>query len=140
MKLNTTSQYAINIVTFIVQNGSDNKYTAKDISEKLSIPYKYMTKIMTLLVDGGIISSSRGREGGYSIEKELSQITIENILEAVKESLHQKECLLGNGLCDERKKCLLHDKWNSPKKAIKEMFQKTTLEDILLEKTISFND
>jgi Rrf2 family protein len=99
-----------------------------------------MTKIMTLLVDGGIISSSRGREGGYSIEKELSQITIENILEAVKESLHQKECLLGNGLCDERKKCLLHDKWNSPKKAIKEMFHKTTLEDIVLEKTISFND
>ena len=94
MKLNTTSQYAINIVTFIVQNGSKNKYNARDISEKLLIPYKYMTKIMSLLVEGGIISSSRGREGGYSIEKELSQITIEHILEAVKESLHQRECLL----------------------------------------------
>ena len=92
MKLNTTSQYAINIVTFIVQNGSKNKYNARDISEKLLIPYKYMTKIMSLLVEGGIISSSRGREGGYSIEKELSQITIEHILEAVKESLEKAGC------------------------------------------------
>lgn len=141
MKLNTTSQYAIRIVTFIVQNGSNNKYTAKDISETLSIPYKYMTKIMTLLVEGGIISSLRGREGGYSIEKELSQITIGDILEAVKESLHQEECVLGNGPCNERKKCIIHDKWNSPKKAIQEIFKKTTLEDILLESIpISSND
>ena len=131
MKLNNTSQYAIRIVTFIVQNGSKNKYNAKDISEKLSIPYKYLTKIMTQLVEANIIISTRGREGGYSIEKELSQITIGDILEAVKESLHQKECLLGNGLCDERKKCVLHDKWTSPKRAISDMFRNTTLEDVI---------
>ena len=129
MKLNNTSQYAIRIVTFIVQNGSKNKYNAKYISEKLSIPYKYLTKIMTQLVEANIIISTRGREGGYSIEKELSQITIGDILEAVKESLHQKECLLGNGPCDERKKCVLHDKWTSPKRAISDMFRNTTLED-----------
>jgi len=131
MKLNNTSQYAIRIVTFIVQNGSKNKYNAKDISEKLSIPYKYLTKIMTQLVEANIIVSTRGREGGYSIEKELSQITIGDILEAVKESLHQKECLLGNGPCDERKKCVLHDKWTSPKRAISDMFRNTTLEDVI---------
>ncbi len=131
MKLNNTSQYAIRIVTFIVQNGSKNKYNAKDISEKLSIPYKYLTKIMSLLVEANIITSSRGREGGYSIEKELSTITIEDILLAVKESLHQKQCLLGNGPCDERKKCVLHDQWTSPKKAISNMFKNTTLEDVI---------
>ena len=131
MKLNNTSQYAIRIVTFIVQNGSKNKYNAKDISEKLSIPYKYLTRMMTQLVEANIIVSTRGREGGYSIEKELSEIKIGDILEAVKESLYQKECLLGNGPCNERKKCVLHDKWTSPKKAISDMFRNTTLEDLL---------
>ena len=130
MKLNTTSQYAIRIVTFIVQNGARNKHNAKDISEKLSIPYKYMTKIMSLLVERGIISSSGGREGGYSIDKELSQITIGDILSAVKESLHQEECVLGNGPCNEWQKCVMHDQWNTPKKAIQEMFEKTSLHDI----------
>lgn len=132
MKLNTTSQYAIRIVTFIVQNGSNNKYTAKDISEKLSIPYKYMTKIMTLLVDGGIISSSRGREGGYSIEKELAIIKIGDILEAVKENLHQEKCVIGNGSCNKREKCILHDKWITAKKAMQEIFENTTLEDMII--------
>jgi Rrf2 family protein len=131
LKLNNTSQYAIKIVTFIVQNGSQNKYNAKDISEKLSIPYKYLTRIMTQLVEANIIISTRGREGGYSIQKEPSEIKIVDILEAVKESLHQKECLLGNGPCNARDKCVLHDKWTSPKKAIADMFRNTTLEDLI---------
>ncbi len=130
MKLNTTSQYAIRIVTYIVQNGSQNKFNAKDISDKLSIPYKYMTRIMTLLVEGGIISSSRGRDGGYSIEKELVQIKIGDILEAVKESIHHDECVLGNGLCNERNRCILHDQWKAPKESMQEIFNNMTLEDI----------
>lgn len=135
MKLNTTSQYAIRIVTYIVQNGQNNKHTAKDISEKLSIPYKYMTRIMTLLVEAGILFSSKGREGGYSIQKELSQIKIGDILEAVQESLHQEECVLGNGPCNKKEKCVLHDKWLTTKKAMDSMFINTTLDDMLIELT-----
>lgn len=131
MKLNNTSQYAIRVLTYIVHNGAEHKYSAKDISEKLNIPYKYLTKIMTQLVDADIIKSIRGREGGCSISKQPSQIKIIDILEAVNENLHQKECILGNGPCDERKKCVLHDKWSSPKKEIASMFNDTTLEDVL---------
>ncbi len=131
MKLNNTSQYAIRIVAYIVQNGSKNKYNAKDISKKLSIPYKYLTKIMSLLVEGNIILSSRGREGGYNIAKELSEIKIGDILEAVKESLHQEECVLGNHLCNKMEKCILHDKWLFTKNSMQEMFKNTTLDDFI---------
>lgn len=131
MKINNTSQYAIRVVTHMVQNGAKNKYNAKDISEKLLIPYKYLTRIMTQLVVADIIVSTRGREGGYSIEKELSEIKMIHILEAVGEDLHQKQCILGNKPCDERKKCVLHDKWNTPKKAITDMFSNTTLEEVI---------
>jgi len=131
MKLNNTSQYAIRILTYIVQNGAENKYSAKDISEKLNIPYKYLTKIMTQLTEKDIIISTRGRDGGCSIAKKPSEIKIIDILKAVNENLHQKECILGSGPCDERKKCVLHDKWSLPKKEIISMFSDTTLEDVI---------
>lgn len=130
MKLNTTSQYAIRIMTFIVQNDTEKLFNAKKISEQLSIPYKYLTKIMTQLVDANIIKSIRGREGGYQIIKEPSSIKIVDILEAVKECLHGNNCLLGTGSCNERKKCALHDNWKKPKMEILNMFQNTTLEEI----------
>ena len=59
-----------------------------------------------------------------------------NILEAVKESMNEKNCLLGNGLCNEGEKCALHDAWEQPKKSINDMFYNTTLADIIEDKVI----
>ena len=135
MKLNTTSQYAIRIMEMITQD-TQKLHNAKNISEQLSIPYKYLTKIMTQLTNADLIKSSRGREGGYSLIKSPSSIRIVEILEAVKECMNEKNCLLGTGLCNKVKKCALHDVWEEPKKAINDMFYNTTLADMVESKTI----
>lgn len=130
MKLTTTSQHAIRIMTYIAKASEKKFYKAKEISEALDIPYKYLSKIMTALVNADILTSVQGREGGYFISKEAKDISIKNILDSVKESTHDVKCLLGIGACSENKKCILHDKWREPKKAILDMFTNTTLEDI----------
>jgi len=129
MKLNITSQHAIRIMTFIAED-KKKLHHAKNISEELSIPYKYLTKIMTQLVASKLINSIRGREGGYTIAEDISSIKISDILMSVNESLNSTECILGTGKCDENKQCALHDKWKAPKKAMLDMFQKTTLKDL----------
>jgi Rrf2 family protein len=135
MKLNTTSQYAIRIMEFITKD-IDTLNNAKQISEQLSIPYKYLTKIMTQLTNANLIKSIRGREGGYVISKAPSSIRLIEILEAVKESINSENCLLSNGLCNNTHKCALHDIWKKPKKAIDDMFYNTTLADMIRKNTI----
>jgi len=130
MKLNTTSQYAIRIMEFIAKD-STTLYNAKTISEELAIPYKYLTRIMTQLIEANFLKSIRGREGGYSLLEKPENIKILNILESVKESVNSKNCILGTGLCKESKKCSLHDVWRTPKKEILKMFNGTTLKDII---------
>lgn len=127
MKLNTTSQHAIRIMNYISKEDTQKFYRAKEISEALDIPYKYLTKIMTQLVTAKLITSVQGREGGYFLQKEPSAIAIADILEAVHESLHKENCLLGIGACSENKRCCLHDTWKVPKKAIFEMLKNTNL-------------
>jgi Rrf2 family iron-sulfur cluster assembly transcriptional regulator len=131
LKLNTTSQYAIQTVSYIAKESETQKVHAKKIAQELDIPYKYLTRITAQLVEAKIIASIRGREGGYVLAKAASDIYIKDILEAVKESLHQQECLLGNKPCNERKKCLLHDKWAKPKEEMIRMFSQTSLADVL---------
>jgi len=131
MKLNTTSQYAIRILTHIVQNQDIDLFRAKEISITLEIPYKYLTSIMTQLVSANIILSIRGREGGYKLAKEANQIKILDILEAVKECINTKNCVLGIGTCtNDDNKCALHDQWEKPKESMVNMFVNTTLEDL----------
>ena len=129
MELNNTSQYAIRILSYIANN-KDNLCNAKELSHILNIPYKFLTKITTELVKANFILSIRGREGGYKLSRPASEISIMNILNHFNEFNHQKECLLGIGMCDGTNKCGLHDQWAKPKKMIKTMFENTTLANL----------
>jgi len=130
MKLNTTSQYAIRIMEFIVKD-QNKLYHAKKISEQLTIPYKYLSKIMTMLSHAELIQSIQGRKGGYTIVKDPSSIKLIEILEAVEECIDSQNCILGTGLCSVTKKCSLHNTWKKPKKEIFDMFSETTLSQMI---------
>ncbi len=134
MKLNTTSQYAIRILTLIAID-NEKRYNAKELSQKLMIPYKYLTKVMTYLVNAELIVSLRGREGGYVLNKEAKDIFVVDILDAVKEQIDKKMCLLGVGLCTGSNKCALHDDWQEPKKLLNKMFSKKSLEELKKQAT-----
>lgn len=130
MQLSNTSQYAIRVLTYIA-NLNDNKLcSAKELSQMLDIPYKFLTKIMTQLVKAEFIISVQGREGGYKLAKPASNISVMDILSEFNEQINNQQCLLGIGMCDGKNRCSLHDQWAEPKKLIKKMFENSTLESI----------
>ncbi|MDQ7061078.1 MAG: Rrf2 family transcriptional regulator [Sulfurimonas sp.] len=130
MEINKTSQYAIRILNYIANNSEGRLVSAKELAEVLEIPYKFLTKINTDLVKEGFIVSIRGREGGTKLARDASEISILQVLNAFNEMHNQKDCLLGIGNCDTKKRCALHDQWAKPKSMIQKMFEKTTLADM----------
>ena len=130
MKLNRTTQYAIKILAHMSNDDSRQLFSAQYISEKLAIPYKYMTRLMSQLVNAELLLSIRGREGGYKLAKNSSDITILDILNAACDPLDSHICILGSTPCNEHKKCALHDAWRAPKKSIANMFKNTTLDKL----------
>ena len=133
MKLNTTSQYAIRVIGVISE--LNRMCTAKELSQQLDIPYKYLTKIMNQLAKSNLITSTRGREGGYSLAKEPSQIRILDVLDAVHENIENNECVLGIGVCCENGQCALHDSWIEKKNSLIKMFKDQTLENFYTQDT-----
>ena len=115
-----------------------NSINATMLSETLSIPYKFLTKIMTELVDAGFILSIRGREGGYKFLKDTSEIKINDILKLFNDSIVDEECVLGIGFCrgdDDGSKCALHDQWIESKMLLQKMFKESSIEDITKQGT-----
>jgi len=134
MKLNMTSEYAIKVLSFMVQS-DEQLFSSKKLSQELEIPYKYLTKIMSNLTKAGLLYSQRGRDGGVYINKDLEEITIKSILIAVND-YDDKSCILGNGVCNDSKKCILHDRWSVPKKQIDSEFMSITLAQIQNDKIV----
>ncbi|MDF1875647.1 Rrf2 family transcriptional regulator [Sulfurimonas sp. SAG-AH-194-I05] len=130
MELNNTSQYAIRILGYIASNGEDGLLSAKELSEVLNIPYKFLTKIMTDLTKADFILSIRGREGGYKLARPSNEISIMEILNQFNELTNYAECILGIGKCDSKKRCALHEQWVKPKTMMLKMFKETTLDKL----------
>lgn len=130
MQLDNTTQYTIRILSYIAKYGTSRLYSAKELSEILNIPYKFLTKIMTELVKSGFVESIKGREGGYKLSKPAKEISIHDILESSNKLVGDTKCILGIGECDEKNKCALHDQWVKPRDLIKKMYKDTTLDKL----------
>ena len=130
MQLSNTSKYTIRILAYMVNHKESPLISAKELSENLEIPYKFLTKIMTELVKVGFIESIRGREGGYKFLRKASEITVGDILALFNDAIKDKECILGIDSCNTKQKCALHDKWIKPKMQLQKMFRESTIESI----------
>lgn len=132
MQLSTTTKYAIQILG-LMANNKLTRYSSRQLSEELDIPYKYLTKIMTKLTKSDIISSTKGKYGGFIISKNLQDIRIIDIV-IVFDDIDNKKCVLANMICDYEKKCIVHDKWEKPRCAIDDFFTNTTLLELINQK------
>jgi Rrf2 family iron-sulfur cluster assembly transcriptional regulator len=108
----------------------DTPMSASNLHNKLSIPYPYLRQILTNLAKNGFINSSRGRGGGFSINKREGDIFLADIIEATDGMDSLNRCILGFRECPFNKECSMHPVWESTRAAIIKILKETSLSDI----------
>ena len=84
MKVGKTSLYGLFAVIYIARNGHDRVLQGRDIAKAYGIPVEYLLKILQLLVRAGLLRSERGRLGGFGLARDPSEITLQEISEALE--------------------------------------------------------
>jgi len=120
-----TAQYTFRILIFMSEK-SDALFSATHIHEETRIPYKYLTMLLTKLAKADILKATRGRNGGFLLNKNTDAIYLCEILDAIEEN-DCANCALGESECDVENPCSLHDAYVQPKSALVEMLTTTTL-------------
>ncbi|MGD9655237.1 MAG: Rrf2 family transcriptional regulator [Sulfuricurvum sp.] len=133
MHFSKTTEYAIRVLSYL-HRYSDTSHSVNVLHQELNLPYKYLTKMMTELVKKGLVSASRGREGGLTLAKSADSIHLCDILEAIGEPMEHERCILGFDKCDATNPCAMHDQWVKPKEMIETMLMTTTLSSLLNNK------
>ena len=123
-----TAQNAFRIVIFM-SSDTERLFSAAYIHEKIDIPYKYLTMLMTKLAKAGLLEVTRGRNGGFSLNREVTDIYLIDILNAIGEN-NCTNCAFTESECDELNPCSLHDVYKVPKQALVDMLITTSLANI----------
>lgn len=102
----------------------------KDIAKRQKISEKYLGHLIPLLKAAGLIFSSRGARGGYSLAKPPQEITLAEIIEATEGSLLLADCLRRPRACHQYESCVTRDIWERVGKRMKEELQSITLSEV----------
>lgn len=127
MLISRTSQYAIQSLIYIATQNSDEPILSREVAERLQVPAAYLAKIMQMLSKGGLVTSFRGRLGGFCLRESPDKIDLMRVLMVTEGAEFTQDCVLGLKVCSEETACPMHQRWKPIKEEIITMLQKQTL-------------
>jgi Rrf2 family protein len=130
MHVNQTAQYALRALMHLAALPAGSRVRARDLSRATGVPPAYLSKIMRRLTARRLLHAIKGHGGGYRLARPLRATRLSEVLEAAGGSLERDLCVFGDGRCDRRDPCPLHDSWSGLSGAFHAWSRRTTLLDL----------
>ena len=135
MRITLESDYALRILTAMA--GYDGVTDAKTISNDTSVTIRFTLKILHKLVQGDLVQSFKGVNGGYKLKTTPSEITLKKVIELIDGPIAIARCLdSGEGCslnCD-KSACDYHHIFDIISIELASKLNKITIQDVIDKK------
>ncbi len=94
--LSAKTFYAVAALYDLDSRDGDKATKIKDIATSANIPQNFLEQILLELKKSGILISIKGAYGGYKLNRQLSEITLADVVEIVEDSYFETVCKTQN--------------------------------------------
>jgi Rrf2 family protein len=134
MKISTKGRYGVAAMYELALHYGEGPISLKCVAQKQAISEQYLEQLIGSLRKAGIVKSVRGAQGGYSLAKEPSQITVGDIIKIMEGPIALVDCLLPstgtNEYCSRTSICVTRDVWEKVRVSINAVLDSITLADL----------
>ena len=120
--------YAIRALSRLAMVRPDGYVLLDELCEGTDLPRHFVAKIFQELVRKGLLTSAKGRGGGFALASKPHKITLFEIVQAIDGVERLDHCVVGMALCDDHQPCPEHDAWKAIRTQLKHYLQNTTLQ------------
>jgi Rrf2 family iron-sulfur cluster assembly transcriptional regulator len=126
--------YALRGILYVAMMSDENrKIRIDEMANRLSVPRHFLGKIMNRVVKKGILSSTKGPNGGFSLNNVTLNASLLTVVEAM-DGLEQFDgCVLRLRKCNEEHPCPLHYRMVTYKNDLLKTFSDTNIGSLLKE-------
>ncbi len=103
----------------------------KDIARREELSEKYLSLIVIPLRNAGLIQSTRGARGGYSLARKPAEINVKDVLQALEGEICIVDCVKNTGRCPRISICPTRDVWGMLGEKINEALSSVSLADLV---------
>ena len=131
MKLTTLSRYGVRALFDIAYCGEGKMVRASQVSIRQQISLNYIGQIFLKLKRAGLITSHRGRSGGYTLAYPPEKISLLMIIQAVEGPIQLVDCLENVQGCEMSVKCVTRGVWKEAGQMLEDFFGGITIQDLI---------
>jgi Rrf2 family transcriptional regulator, iron-sulfur cluster assembly transcription factor len=131
--------YAVRGVLYIALMQDEKRYVqVEEIAEKLAVPRHFMGKVLKNLVKEGVIASSKGPSGGFTVNESTLNLQLLRLIDITDGLSTFKSCVLRVKECNPLNPCPMHGEVEGIKSKLERLLADTRISDLLSENKSEF--
>mgnify|MGYP000865822390 CR=1 FL=1 len=137
MKISTKGRYGVSAMYDLALQYGQGPISLKSVAQRQGISEHYLEQLMGTLRKAGYVKSIRGAQGGYTLTKDPTQITVGDIIRIMEGPTAPVDCLLTdavhNEYCTRAKTCVTRGVWAKVRDSIDSVLDSISLADLAKE-------
>lgn len=129
-KFNKKLEYALMALRHI-QKKSQGLTTAKELAENYNLSFEAVARVLQILSSKGLLKAEHGANGGYSLNVDLKEQSLFDLMETIQGPLGIVKCLHGQTSCQIKKTCTIVSPVQILNSRLMEFYQKQKLYDLV---------
>ena len=110
LRLSKKADYALIAMKHLAQKTSGGPSTsAREIAEQYDIPIELLAKVLQRLVRTGLLVSTQGTRGGYTLNRPSASISVADVIQAIDGPVTVTACSSQKSDCEQYGKCSIRD-------------------------------
>ena len=110
LRLSKKADYALIAMKHLALNqGGAPSVSAREIAEQYDIPIELLAKVMQRLVRTGLLASTQGTRGGYTLNRAAKAISVADVIQAIDGPFTVTACSTEKHDCEQYAKCSVRD-------------------------------
>ncbi|MBT4492154.1 MAG: Fe-S cluster assembly transcriptional regulator IscR [Gammaproteobacteria bacterium] len=110
MRLTAKGRYAVTAMLDLAVHQEEGPISLADISRRQGISLSYLEQLFAKLRKKNLVNSVRGPGGGYTLQRQPTEIFVADIVDSVDENVDATRCS-GKADCQHGETCLSHQLW-----------------------------
>jgi len=130
LRLSKLTDYGTVLLAHLAANRG-SVCSAADVATATGVAVPTVSKLLKLLGRNGLVTSTRGANGGYRLARDPNDISATDIIDALDGPVSITECSASDSQCEHEGVCSVGGAWQRVNVAIRRALDDVSLHDLL---------
>lgn len=131
MQLSTRGRYGLRFILDLAVHSQGGPVPLKDVASREDISEKYLWQMASRLKSAGLVNSTAGPKGGYTLACNPDEVTLRDILAALEGNAAFVPCVDSPEECQRSAGCVARTIWTELTQTLQQAMDDITLRDMI---------